>query len=96
MIPPDEVETPLGIGLIRLFAVAGLLAAALFGAVHLATRPVERPGHRLPRPSTTRPGSISVAPRPTDWIEESWISPRFELLARKHHRGAELRDAEFR
>ena len=41
VIPPDEAETPIGVGLIRLFAVACLVVAVLFGAVYLASRPVD-------------------------------------------------------
>ena len=36
-----------------------------------------------------------VASGPDGLNEESWISPRFEILAKKHHRGDELGDAEF-
>jgi hypothetical protein len=94
VIPPDQVETPLGLGLIRLFAVACVAVAALFAAVHLVSRPVDG-WAGVAQTLHDRPWIHIVASGPDGLDEESWISPRFEILARIRHRGAELRDAEF-
>jgi hypothetical protein len=94
VIPPDEVETPLGIGLIRLFAVACVAAVALFAAVHLASRPVDA-WAGVAQTLHDRPWIHIIATGPDGLDEESWISPRFEILARKRRRGAQPSDAEY-
>lgn len=94
VIPPDQVETPLGIGLIRLFAVACVAAVALFAVVHLVSRPVDA-WAGVAQTLHDRPWIHIVASGPDGLVEESWISPRFEILAKVRRRGAELWDAEF-
>ena len=46
VIPPEEFETPLGIGFARVFAVAFLFAAAIFAAVYLMPQRRRRLGER--------------------------------------------------
>ncbi len=93
-IPPEEVETPLGIGLARVFAVTCLVAAAIFGAVYL-----------LPRGGDAW-ASVAQVLQEKAWIhcvttgldgfrQETWFSPRFEILAMKCDSGAEQSGAEF-
>ena len=93
--PPDDLEgAPLGIGLIRLFALAGLAAAALFAAVYLWT-PSANAWARVAQALHDQKPDPFVEAGADGLDEESWISPRFQILARKHRRGAELQDAEF-
>jgi hypothetical protein len=95
VIALDETESaPLGIGLIRLFGLACVVAAALFGAVHLSSRPTDG-WASIAQALHDQPWIHIVTSGPEGLDEESWISPRFELLARKRHRGAELWDVEF-
>jgi hypothetical protein len=95
VIAHDETESaPLGIGLFRLFGLACLVAAALFGAVHFSSRPTDG-WAAVAQALHDQPWIHIVASGPEGLDEESWISPRFERLARKRHRGAELWDVEF-
>ncbi len=81
--PPDETEvTPIGIGLIRLLAVACLVGAALFAAVYFTSRPVD--GWYVVAQALHDQNWIHiVTSSPDGLMEESWISPRFQILARR-------------
>ena len=83
VVSPDEIETaPLGIGLIRLLAVACLVAAVLFAAVYLASPPRDA-WAGVAKALHEKTWIHIVASGPDGLDEESWISPRFEILARK-------------
>ena len=94
VIPPEEVETPLGIGLARVFAVACLFAAAIFAAVLLMPRGGDvwaSLAHVLQEETWIH----CVSSGPDGFRQETWFSPRFEILAMKYENGAGQWVAEF-
>ena len=93
-LPPGEVPAPLGIGLARIFAAACVVAVALFAAVQIGRRPADAWA------------TIAQALQGATWIhivetgpdglrEESWFSPRYDILAMKHDLGVGRGGAEF-
>ncbi|MGP0064561.1 MAG: hypothetical protein ACLQGP_13310 [Isosphaeraceae bacterium] len=95
VIRPDEPESaPLGVGLIRLSALTALIAAALFVAVYLSRRPAD--GWAAIAQTLHDQQWVHIIATGLDGLnEESWISPRYQILARRHLRGEEVADADF-
>jgi hypothetical protein len=92
VIPPEEVETPLGIGLARVFAVACLFAVAIFGAVYLMPRGGDA-WATVAQALQEQRWIHCVTAGPDGFKQETWFSPRFEILAMKYDNGgAELHD----
>ena len=75
-IPPEDVETPLGIGLVRVFAVACLFALAIVGAVYLVPRGDDS-WPKLAQVLQEKTWIHCVATGPDGFRQETWFSPRF-------------------
>jgi hypothetical protein len=95
VIDPEEAETPLGIGLIRILAAACLFAAVIAGAVYLMPRLGNEDWANIAQPLQDQRWIHCVATSPDGFHQETWFSPRFEILAMKSDNGTGKWDAEF-
>ncbi len=93
-LPPEEIPAPLGIGLARILAAAFVVAVALFAAVQIGRRPDD--AWATVAQALQRASWIHIVETGPDGLrEESWFSPRFDILAMKHDLGAGRGGAEF-
>jgi hypothetical protein len=89
-----KAATARGIRIVRVLAAACILIGVVFAVIHLVTRPVNA-WAQVAQALLEKPWIHVVRREANGTSSESWISPRFEIIAAKYDHGPAHRGAEY-